>query len=753
MGPADRMNCTLETIARTVLLASGMDKRWWHHAILYANTIHNVQYSRVTKSSPHLLMFNETPDVSGFQQFGGEAWLHRRVDQRPDSKFDARGEPVIFVGYAPNQKGYLLWCPERGLNSVVVSNNVVFGPNCPRSKCSAVELLDESISDVDLSTMPAALTFEEVHTTCDLHIVGTFEGDFILADSYLDGLRSLSPSALPKVLFYTHKNNLSATHLSLDDSVSLYYAAFPSQVFAQEVHVADRSIPRNVKEALSPAFVAEWGPAMDRENSGFLKHSCFETMALPKHAKLLPGIWVFTRKRDGSAKTRFCVGGHRQILGRDYFAHKNYCAVLSSRDNRILLALGANESWTVHQTDVVQAFLHGILDDADLYLQPPVRFPCPPGFVCKLLRAIYGLHQAPVKFKHEVVAWFKQNNYTAANSSETIWIRREGTSVLIHGLYADDFLHHTNDPNMYKVFQQKFTKRFEVKSGKAAVYLGNRITVDSNKLTVNIDQTQYIDELLERFHMTDCNPVSTPMLQRLSAEHGGVKLSVPDHDLYRNMVGSLLYLACWTRPDISFAVSELSRFVSAPGHLHMAAAKHLVRYIQGSRELGILYSKPSHSGPMNQPNVLWGFVDSDWAGCPDSRRSTTGYTLMLNGAAVAWKSKRQSVVALSSAEAEFMAASALVQEVIYTRCLLENLGFPQKEPTFIYEDNRTCIAWSEGSVGGSDRAKHIDLREHFVHDAVEAKILKLMPVNSVDNVADLLTKPLTKTPFLSLRKT
>jgi hypothetical protein len=148
------------------------------------------------------------------------------------------------------------------------------------------------------------------------------------------------------------------------------------------------------------------------------------------------------------------------------------------------------------------------------------------------------------------------------------------------------------------------------------------------------------------------------------------------------MVGSLLHLACWTRPDISFAVSELSRFVSAPGQLHMAASKHLVRYIQGSSELGILYSKPSNSGPMNQPNVLWGFVDSDWAGCPDSRRSTTGFTLMLNGAAVAWKSKRQSVVALSSAEAEFIAASALVQEVIYTRRLLENLGFSTERTYF-----------------------------------------------------------------------
>ena len=155
---------------------------------------------------------------------------------------------------------------------------------------------------------------------------------------------------------------------------------------------------------------------------------------------------------------------------------------------------------------------------------------------------------------------------------------------------------------------------------------------------------------------------------------------------------------------------------------------------------------------MNQPNILWGFVDSDWAGCPDSRRSTTGFTLMLNGAAVAWKSKRQSVVALSSAESEFMAASALVQEVIYARRLLENLGFPQPGPTLIYEDNRTCIAWSEGSVGGSDRAKHIDLREHFVHDAVEAGVLKLVPVASIDNVADLLTKPLPKAPFLTLQK-
>lgn len=168
--------------------------------------------------------------------------------------------------------------------------------------------------------------------------------------------------------------------------------------------------------------------------------------------------------------------------------------------------------------------------------------------------------------------------------------------------------------------------------------------------------------------------------------------------------------------------------------------------------MGLKFAKPKNTGPMDRPNILWGFVDSDWAGCPDSRRSTSGYALMLNGAAISWKSKRQSVVALSTAEAEFIAASSMVQEVIYARRLLEKLGFPQTDPTLIYEDNSTCIKWAGGAVGGSDRAKHIDLREHFVHEAQEKRVLQLEPVDSVDNVADLLTKPLLKAVFLPLRQ-
>ena len=172
---------------------------------------------------------------------------------------------------------------------------------------------------------------------------------------------------------------------------------------------------------------------------------------------------------------------------------------------------------------------------------------------------------------------------------------------------------------------------------------------------------------MTKFGLGDSHPVSTPLVKRLSSADRGQPLSKSEHEIYRAIVGSLLYLACWTRPDISFAVSELSRFVSDPGVTHMQAAKRVLRYLNGTRDLKLTYSRPEEA----KLNQLWGYVDSDWAGCVDSRKSTTGYVLMFNGAAVSWKSKRQNVVALSSAEAEFMAASALVQEVIYIRKLLE----------------------------------------------------------------------------------
>ena len=357
-GTAERMNRTLLTGARTVLLASGLNRRWWHHALMYQTFLQNIKYSSLTRSSPHVLMFGTKPDVSHFQEFGVEGWLHRRSDQRQDSKFDARGEPVIFVGYPTNQLGFLVWCPGRGPLKVIATNNVIFGTKCPQTPRSPLELISDSDTDLPLDKLPAALNLKELNSTQDMHVLGTFQGRLILSDSCLDGLRQMKPANLARVLHYVQNKQMSSVYLALTDSIQLMGSKMPDNNFAQEVSHIESAVPRSVQDALSPAFVHEWGPAIDRENQGFLQNQCFEAVSLPRGARTLPGIWVFTRKRDNTPKARFCVGGHRQVLGQDYFPFKNYCAVLSSRDNRILLALAAAEGYTVYQTDVFEAFLH-----------------------------------------------------------------------------------------------------------------------------------------------------------------------------------------------------------------------------------------------------------------------------------------------------------------------------------------------------------------------------------------------------------
>lgn len=753
-GSAERSIQTVLVDARTLMNASGLVGQWWYHACQHAVHNRNMLYSPTIKTSPWILMLGQKPDLNDFQMFGVECWLYKREEQRKDKKFSSVGERCIYLGSAQNRKGHVLWCVERGPKALTTSTNVTFGNRCPCSKRSPVEYDLGTDIPLPLPSPPAPLSEQDLHSSVDAHIVGVFQNQYVIEGSTLKGQRLLSPDRLLDIFAYTHDHNLNAVHLSLADSFEYFCYDFPTANLSSIETHSSRDVPRTVEEAMSPKFAPEFIPAMDAEIGGFLHHTCFGIFPKTSNSpKTLPGFWIFSRKRDGTAKARFVIGGHRQRLGKDYFQYKNYASVLSSRDNRVLLALAAAEGWHVFATDIVQAFLYGVLDDVDLYIDPPARYPCPPGSVLKLKKAIYGLHQAPVKFKKEVTDWFLSNGYSPANPAKTIWIKRTKEGLIIHAQYADDFLHFTDNLQLYYRFRERFSERFSLKSGIADVYLGNKIEVDQEKEEVRFNQTVFVEELLEQMDMSKANATTTPMVERLSAtESVGEKLSAEQHGLYRSVVGSLLYLACWTRPDIAFAVSELSRFMSAPCVKHFEALKRLLRYLKGTVTYGLRYTRAS-TDRKEKSNVLWGFVDSDWAGCPDSRRSTSGYVLMLNGAAVAWKSKKQSVVALSSAEAEFISASSMVQEVIYIRRLLESLGFKQDSPTKVFEDNRTCIAWSEGSVGGSDRAKHIDLREHYVHEAVEQKHLELIAINSVDNAADMLTKPVSHDSLIRLRKT
>ncbi len=195
--------------------------------------------------------------------------------------------------------------------------------------------------------------------------------------------------------------------------------------------------------------------------------------------------------------------------------------------------------------------------------------------------------------------WIRAQGYQPANDAETVWILRKEGDVLIHALYADDFLHFSNNKNMYATFRDQIKKRFDIKTREVGVYLGNKIVVESGKYVVSMDQSEYIQQILEKFDMLKSHAVATPMVTRLSESDRGDELSNEEKSQYRVIVGSVLYLACWTRPDIAFAVSELSRFVSDPGSVHMQAAKRVLRYLKGTKDLRLRFTRPS-DGSLNQ---------------------------------------------------------------------------------------------------------------------------------------------------------
>jgi len=220
----------------------------------------------------------------------------------------------------------------------------------------------------------------------------------------------------------------------------------------------------------------------------------------------------------------------------------------------------------------------------------------------------------------------------------------------------------------------------------------------------------------------------------------------PAPDFHRcdcGIVGSLGYLVTMTRPDLAWAYSELSKYVQFQPKNHILAAEHILYYLRGTWNQTICDSRDSHKNP----NVLWGWVDANWAGDTDTRRSHTGYILMMNGAPIFWESRRLDNLSLSTSKAKFVAASQPGQELIYLRETLTDFGFSQTKATLLYEDNFACVAMSENPVRRKF-SRHIDIRKYYVRELVLAGILKLMPLRTHKMVADALTKSLPSPAFV-----
>ena len=735
------------------MLASGLHGRFWARAVFYAADISNIQYRPDLQKSPHEALFGTKPDVSKCQPFGVECWLYVRADQRQDRKFDARGESAIYCGRATmdNKSSYVCYIPSR--QKFVMSNNVVFGHNCPMRKDYPNVIASETPG---IDVLPPEANMSEL-TACQIESIADQTQTHYVLNMRNGSTKSAEKQKFLCSLIHSQEDKLSQEFLALIHHHALLeemspFLNYQLNVGDNSVHFTDKRKyvdPKNYADAMSRDDHKEWKKAFDKEINGLINRKVFTVVDCPSDRKPLGTTMVWKYKVDEvhgtvTHKCRLCLRGDWQKEGVDFFKNKTYSAVLNCRENRVLCALAAANGWHMFASDITQAFTYGELD-VPLYCYPPEGFPCPPGKVLHLNACLYGAKQAPACFKKVLTEFLLAEGFTPVNDAQTVFVKHVGNSILICACFVDDVLHCTNDLGLYQSFRKRFKTRFDLKSDDSVdLYLGNRIVVDSSKHTVSVSQKHYILSCLDKFGLNTCNEVDTPMTDRLSTTDQPSVVDSASQELYRAMVGSLLYISSWTRVDIAFAVSELSRFVSNPGKVHIEAAKRVFRYLKRTMNLALEYSRPRMSPQQSQfdkeANCLWGYVDADWAGCPDTRKSTSGYVFMLNGATVSWRSKRQPVVALSTAEAEFISASAMVQEVIFLRKFLQNLGFPQNGPTPVFADNQTCIAWAEGSVSGSKRVKHVDLHKHFVHDAFKLGS-QLQKVDSKLNAADLLTKP------------
>jgi hypothetical protein len=316
-----------------------------------------------------------------------------------------------------------------------------------------------------------------------------------------------------------------------------------------------------------------------------------------------------------------------------------------------------------------------------------------------------------------------------------LYIREVGGRLYKVLVYVDDLLLIGPSIEVIDTFKAELREAFKIKDmGPVHTMLGMLVTRDRARRTMTITQSKFVADLLERHGMGDCSAVASPMVPGTKVELDKSKegLDAALRTAYQQMVGSLMYLASRTRPDITYAVVVLSRVCSHPTAEHMVMAKRVLRYLQGTKDWGLSYGGGGGC-------ELVGYADADLGGGPESR-STSGFVFLLNGAPVSWGSKLQAPVALSTGESEYYAVGAGFQNGVHLRAVLEAIGCPQ-QATVVHEDNQACIAMSNNPIV-SKRTKHIAIKYHFVRQKVREGEFELRHCPGPEMLADALTKAL-----------
>ncbi|GKU94475.1 hypothetical protein SLEP1_g7971 [Rubroshorea leprosula] len=417
---------------------------------------------------------------------------------------------------------------------------------------------------------------------------------------------------------------------------------------------------------------SKWQKAMDEEIAAIERNNTWELTELPKGKKGIGVKWVYKTnlKENGEIekyKAHLVTKGYKQEFGIDY---KEVYAPVARHDMiHLVIALAAQNSWPLYQLDLKSTFLHGDLDEEVFIHQPPGYIKVGNEHkVYKLKRALYGLKQAPQAWYSRIESYFLKKGFEKCPYEHTLFIKSEGGKMLIVCLYVDDLIYTGNDMVMFDKFKKSMMAEFEMSDlGLMHYYLG--IEVKQSDASIFISQKKYVQDILDRFRMKNSNPVSTPIEPSLKLVRNPRGKEI-NSTLCKQIVGTLMYLTA-TRPDIMHAVSLINRYMDCLKEVHLVAAKRILRYLQGTVEYGLFYKN-------GEKSELFRFTNSDFARDLDDRKSTSSYVFIMGTTAISWTSRKQSIVTLSTTEAEFVAATTCACQAICLRKVLEELQSNKK---------------------------------------------------------------------------
>ena len=564
-----------------------------------------------------------------------------------------------------------------------------------------------------------------------------------------------------------------------DVCAAVVYALHTACTDAEHVRKQQYSEPLTYKEALASPDAKFWIEAMQLEMKKLQDLNCWTIIKradLPPNAAIMKSKWVFKYKTDENGdltdvgrRARYVGKGFTQIKDINYF--ETYSAVAHGNTIRYIFSLTALPGFQCWHFDVSVAFIQSKVDpnEPPIYVEPPPGFTQDKQVVFLLNRLLYGMKQSPRGWSLLLNQILTSFGLTRLRTDEAVYILRKSNSsttppypdcthpevILILVTYVDDILAFSNSATLVQEFNKHCNQTVKMNlEGICRWYLSVKYDRDPVTGAVSASQELYINKLLQKYGLEQCNPLPVPfpgrgdaVLKLLDAAPKNPSPTLKSE--YQSLIGSLLYLQMHTVPEISYALSVLSRYLANPGETHMAYAKKILRYLKGRRSIPIRYCAQTCTQPY-LPGHLYGYSDASFADVYPDRHSTIGYVFLCNGAAVSWRSTKSSMIALNTAEAELIAMSAATQEAMYLRKLANELGFLQTSPTILYQDNQAAVALS-ADVRFKKRSKHIALRFSYVAERQLARDIDVVSVSRTVMLADIMATPRPAANFLPFR--